>query len=313
MRLNQFGIIDVTGVDAVTFLHSQLTNDIKNLDLYSALFTGYCSPKGRLLASLLVWRTEHTVRLLVSRDIQTVVQNKLSMFILRSKIKLLNSSDTLDVVGLTGNACNVLLDLFSSIPSNVYSKVDGPSGSLIRVSDAVGRKRYLWISTRTCVDEFINKLDDTLPIVSRYVWDWLDIRAGEARITKKTIGQFTPQMVNFDIIGAINFQKGCYPGQEVISRSQYLGTIKRRVMLAHVEHTMLSAINCNKRLVGVELFHSDDTSQPCGMVVNSVAISLNRINALVEIKLTALFRGSIHIGSISGPTLLFEPLPYAFT
>ncbi|MDU0810621.1 MAG: folate-binding protein [Burkholderia sp.] len=315
MRLDQFGVIDVSGVDAITFLHSQFTNDIKHLDPCRALFTGYCSPKGRLLASFIVWRIGQTIRLLVSKDIQDIIQKQLSMFILRSQIKLLNVNDSLEVVGFTGNVYDVLLQIFSSIPCHVYEKVDGPAGSLIRLPNAADRERYLWINTRVLVDEFIDKLGDTLPIVSRYVWDWLSIRAGEPRITKQTIGQFIPQMVNFDIIGAISFQKGCYPGQEVISRIQYRGTIKRRTVLSHIEdteHTTISSINCENELSGVELFHSDDPDQPCGMVVNAVALPSKSIDALVEIKLTALFRGTIHIGSASGPTLSFKKLPYTF-
>ncbi|MET3819939.1 folate-binding protein YgfZ [Burkholderia sp. PvR073] len=306
MPLPQFGVIDVAGDDAATFLHSQLTNDIEHLDAASARLSGYCSAKGRLLASFLAWRAGHGVRLLVSKDVQAAVQKRLSMFVLRSKAKLSDASDTLAVVGFAGDVRDALSGIFDALPDGVHVKVDGPAGALIRVPDAAGRKRYLWIGPRAEVDARLAALGGTLPVVSPAVWDWLDVRAGEPRITQPAVEQFVPQMVNFDVIGAVNFRKGCYPGQEVVARSQYRGTIKRRTALAHVtgETDTVHA--------GVELFHSDDPGQPCGMIVNAAAAPAGGVDALVEIKLAALDSGTVHLGAADGPTLAFDALPYAW-
>lgn len=306
MPLPQFGVIDVAGDDAATFLHSQLTNDIEHLDAASARLSGYCSPKGRLLASFLAWRAGHGVRLLVSKDVQAAVQKRLSMFVLRAKAKLTDASDTLAVVGFAGDVRDALSGVFDALPDGVHVKVDGPAGALIRVPDAAGRKRYLWIGPRDEVDARVAALAGTLPVVSPAVWDWLDVRAGEPRITQPAVEQFVPQMVNFDVIGAVNFRKGCYPGQEVVARSQYRGTIKRRTALAHV------AADTDTAQAGIELFHSDDPGQPCGMVVNAAAAPAGGVDALVEIKLAALDSGTVHLGSADGPPLAFDTLPYAF-
>ncbi|MCA7998959.1 CAF17-like 4Fe-4S cluster assembly/insertion protein YgfZ [Burkholderia metallica] len=306
MPLPQFGVIDVAGDDAATFLHSQLTNDIEHLDAASARLSGYCSPKGRLLGSFLTWRAGHGVRLLVSKDVQPAVQKRLSMFVLRAKAKLTDASDTLAVVGFAGDVRDALSGIFDALPDGVHVKVDGPAGTLIRVPDAAGRKRYLWIGPRAEVDARVAALGNTLPIVSPAVWDWLDIRAGEPRITQPAVEQFVPQMINFDVIGAVNFRKGCYPGQEVVARSQYRGTIKRRTALAHV------AGDTDTVHAGVELFHSDDPGQPCGMVVNAAAAPAGGVDALVEIKLAALDSGTVHLGSADGPALTFDTLPYAW-
>ncbi|MDN7931812.1 YgfZ/GcvT domain-containing protein [Burkholderia metallica] len=306
MPLPQFGVIDVAGDDAATFLHSQLTNDIEHLDAASARLSGYCSPKGRLLGSFLTWRAGHGVRLLVSKDVQPAVQKRLSMFVLRAKAKLTDASDTLAVVGFAGDVRDALSGIFDALPDGVHVKVDGPAGTLIRVPDAAGRKRYLWIGPRAEVDARVAALGNTLPIVSPAVWDWLDIRAGEPRITQPAVEQFVPQMINFDVIGAVNFRKGCYPGQEVVARSQYRGTIKRRTALAHV------AGDTDTVHAGVELFHSDDPGQPCGMVVNAAAAPAGGVDALVEIKLAALDSGTVHLGSADGPALAFDTLPYAW-
>ncbi|MCA8018396.1 CAF17-like 4Fe-4S cluster assembly/insertion protein YgfZ [Burkholderia metallica] len=306
MPLPQFGVIDVAGDDAATFLHSQLTNDIEHLDAASARLSGYCSPKGRLLGSFLTWRAGHGVRLLVSKDVQPAVQKRLSMFVLRAKAKLTDASDTLAVVGFAGDVRDALSGIFDALPDGVHVKVDGPAGTLIRVPDAAGRKRYLWIGPRAEVDARVAALGNTLPIVSPAVWDWLDIRAGEPRITQPAVEQFVPQMINFDVIGAVNFRKGCYPGQEVVARSQYRGTIKRRTALAHI------AGDTDTVHAGVELFHSDDPGQPCGMVVNAAAAPAGGVDALVEIKLAALDSGTVHLGSADGPALAFDTLPYAW-
>ncbi|MDR8034331.1 CAF17-like 4Fe-4S cluster assembly/insertion protein YgfZ [Burkholderia cenocepacia] len=306
MPLPQFGVIDVAGDDAATFLHSQLTNDIEHLDAGSARLSGYCSPKGRLLASFLTWRAGHGVRLLVSKDVQPAVQKRLSMFVLRAKAKLTDANDTLAVAGFAGDVRDALSGIFDALPDGVHVKVDGPAGTLIRVPDAAGRKRYLWIGPRAEVDARLAALAGTLPVVSPAVWDWLDVRAGEPRITQPAVEQFVPQMVNFDVIGAVNFRKGCYPGQEVVARSQYRGTIKRRTALAHV------AGETDTVHAGVELFHSDDPGQPCGMIVNAAAAPAGGVDALVEIKLAALDSATVHLGSADGPALAFDALPYAW-
>lgn len=306
MPLPQFGVIDVAGDDAATFLHSQLTNDIEHLDAASARLAGYCSPKGRLLGSFLTWRAGHGVRLLVSKDVQPAVQKRLSMFVLRAKAKLTDASDTLAVAGFAGDVRDALSGIFDALPDGVHVKVDGPAGALIRVPDAAGRKRYLWIGPRAEVEARLAALAGTLPVVSPAVWDWLDVRAGEPRITQPAVEQFVPQMVNFDVIGAVNFRKGCYPGQEIVARSQYRGTIKRRTALAHV------AGDTDTVHAGVELFHSDDPGQPCGMIVNAAAAPAGGVDALVEIKLAALDNGTVHLGSADGPVLAFDALPYAW-
>ncbi|WDD93921.1 folate-binding protein [Burkholderia sp. FERM BP-3421] len=303
--LPQFGIIDVAGADAATFLHSQLTNDIEHLDLGAARLAGYCSPKGRLLASFLAWRAGHDVRLLVSKDLQPAAQKRLSMFVLRAKAKLADAGDALVAVGFAGDVRDALAGMFDALPDGVHTKVDGPAGALIRLPDAAGRLRYLWIGARADVEARLAALDARLARVSPAVWDWLDVRAGEARITQPTIEQFVPQMVNFDVIGAVNFRKGCYPGQEIVARSQYRGTIKRRTALAHV------AGDTGAARAGVELFHSDDPGQPCGLIVNAAAAPNGGVDALVEIKLVALDTGTVHLATADGPALQFLSLPYA--
>ena len=303
MVLDQFGVIDAAGDDAASFLHGQLTNDVQHLDAASARLAGYCSPKGRLLASMLIWRAADTIRLLVSKELTPSVQKRLSMFVLRAKAKLVDATDSVAVVGFAGDVRAPLAKLFDALPDGVHVHVAGPAGSLIRVPDSVAQPRYLWVGPKALVLEGLASLEGQLARVSPAVWDWLDIHAGEPRITQGVLEQFVPQMVNFDVIGGINFRKGCYPGQEVVARSQYRGTIKRRTALAHVAADAVRP--------GTELFHSEDPSQPCGMVVNVAAAAKGGIDSLVEIKLASLENGTVHLGAADGPLLEFLPLPYA--
>ncbi len=305
MRLTQYGILDVTGNDAATFLHSQLTNDITHLDDTHARLAGYCSPKGRLLASLYLWRTGPTLRLLVPKDTQAAVHKRLSMFVLRAQVKFVDASATLAMIGLAGNVQPALAGLFHPLPEAIHAKVDGPAGTLIRMPDAAACARYLWIGSHELIATQLVAHANTLPQVSAAVWDWLEIRSGVPRITEATVERFVPQMVNFDLIDGVSFRKGCYPGQEIVARSQYRGTIKRRMSIAHIAND--ASVIC----AGNELFHTSDPDQPCGMIVNAAAAPQGGSDALVEIKLAALANGSVHLLSINGPALTFLPLPYA--
>ncbi|KDR34398.1 CAF17-like 4Fe-4S cluster assembly/insertion protein YgfZ [Caballeronia grimmiae] len=300
--LTQFGVIDVKGEDAAAFLHTQLTNDVQHLDASTARLAGYCSAKGRLLGSFLMWRTSDAVRLLISSDIQAPVQKRLSMFVLRAKAKLSDATAEVAAVGFAGDVRAALSGIFDALPDGIHVKVEGPHGALIRVPDAENRPRFLWIGPKADVEARLASLGDKLHRAPAALWDWLDIHAGEPRITQATVEQFVPQMVNFDVLGGVNFKKGCYPGQEVVARSQYRGTIKRRTALARAETAT----------PGAELFHSADPGQPCGLVVNVAPSETGGVDCLVEIKLAALDDGAVHVGSADGPALEFLPLPYAF-
>jgi tRNA-modifying protein YgfZ len=302
MPLPQFGVIDIKGEDAASFLHNQVTNDVQHLDASTARLAGYCSPKGRLLGSFLMWRTADAVRLLIAHDVQAAVQKRLSMFVLRSKAKLSDATPELAAIGFAGDVRAALSGIFDALPDGVHVKVDGPHGVLIRVPDAQRRPRFLWIGPKADVEAHLPKLDEKLRRAPAELWDWLDIHAGEPRITHATVEQFVPQMVNYDVLGAVNFKKGCYPGQEIVARSQYRGTLKRRTALAHGDTAT----------PGAELFHSDDPGQPCGMVVNAAPAPDGGVDCLVEIKLAALDNGAVHVGAADGPALTFLPLPYAF-
>ena len=307
MPLSQFGLIEVDGADAASFLHNLLTNDIQTLTIGEARLAGLCTPKGRLLASFLVWHDPKTIRLMISADILAPIQKRLTLFVVRSKAKLSDISAQTSLIGLTGKIADALLPLFGSLPEQPYSVIhggpDAELGTLLRLPDAAGVARYVWAAPIAVFEQHRPALQ-ALTQASAEVWDWLAIQAGEPRISAATQEKFVPQMINFEAIGGVNFKKGCYPGQEIVARSQYLGTVKRRAMIAHASDDLALA-------AGSEVLHSDDPGQPCGTVINTAPAPGGGNDYLIELKLNALSDGSVHLAAADGPVLAFSTLPYA--
>jgi folate-binding protein YgfZ len=301
--LTDLGLISLAGEDAAGFLHNQITNDVEHLSTGEARLAGYCTPKGRLLATFLMWKSADTIFLQLPRTIQPAIQKRLQMYVLRSKVKLADAAESHVALGIAGQAAlPVLQRHFASLPSAPYAKVDGDAGSLIRVADAAGMPRYQWIATAEAAEKAWPELAAVLPPAGPRAWRLSNIEAGVPQVVQPTQEQFVPQMINFELIGGVNFRKGCYPGQEIVARSQYLGKLKRRMMRADVDNAEAHA--------GSEVFSSVDPEQPCGMVVNAERVSDGSSACLVELKLAALDDGTIHLGSAGGPALRFQPLPY---
>ena len=301
--LTDLSLIQVSGDDAANYLHNQLSNDIEHLDATAARLAAYCSPKGRMLASLFIWKTSEGIFLQLSSSIQAAIQKRLQMFVMRAKAKLLNVSAEYIMLGIGGaTASKTLQQWFAQLPADTNSKVDNEYGSLIRVADAFGHARYQWIVKADALENYWSSLQQELQPVDASVWRRAEILAGIPRIIDKTQEQFVPQMVNFELIGGVNFKKGCYPGQEIVARSQYLGKLKRRMSIATIHSTEVRA--------GMELFAEDDASQPCGMIVNAELSNTEDSICLAELKVAIQETGQIHLGSSSGPVLQFLPLPY---
>jgi folate-binding protein YgfZ len=295
VRLTDWGVIRAVGDDARAFLQGQLTQDVLHLDAGNARLAGYCSPKGRLLASFVVWQRGPAELLLAcSADLLPATLKRLSMFVLRAKCKLSDASAELPLFGLAGAA--VQQTLGDAGPARAWGRGHVDSADLIRLPDAAGMPRFLWAGEPAPI----------LPALAPEAWRWLEVQSGVVRIVAATVDQFVPQMVNLEVVGGVNFQKGCYPGQEVVARSQYRGTLKRR--------TFLFDSDAETR-PGQELFSSLDPEQPAGLVAAAAAVpdASGRFALLAETKLAALEPPAVlHLGSPSGPALRRAALPYDF-
>ncbi|MDF3035169.1 MAG: folate-binding protein [Paucimonas sp.] len=199
--LPEFALIRASGEDAAAFLHNQLTNDIQNLKPGLARLAGYCTPKGRLLATSLVWREGDGFMLQLPAEIQPATRKRLQMFVLRSKVKLSATEDRVSL-GLAGTAAvRALGTLFPSLPGEPYGVIQSPPGTLIRVADDGDAPRYLWIASEAAAREAWPALTKELAPAGPRAWRLGDIRAGVPRIVRATQEQFVPQMVNFELIG----------------------------------------------------------------------------------------------------------------
>ncbi len=307
--LPDWGLILVEGADASSFLQNQLTNSVLGIkrtlspqiaNNYDAVrLVGYCNPKGRLMAS--AWLAlfpvnesgEDRFALFISKDIATAFAKRLAMFVLRSKVKVSDVSNDWQISGQFSDNTEPDLGLIKNERLG------------LRLPDVlIGNKSYV----RTLMASETSKHNSELGAANG-VWSYLEVMSAIPRIVLATQEQFVPQMINFESVAGVDFKKGCYPGQEIVARSQYRGAIKRRLQLAH---SMLDGVAAELFAPGVELFHTSDPLQPAGMIVLSAKspVHPNRVDYQIECKLEALQDGEIHLGSINGPVLKIDPLPY---
>jgi folate-binding protein YgfZ len=303
--LSHLGLVQFSGEDAQSFLQGQLTCDVRQVDFSSALYGGYCNPKGRMLASFLLYHDNSGYLMQLPLELQPAIQKRLSMYVLRAKVKVTDRSEALVRIGVAGNNAGALIETVSSeIPTRDLGVTHGTGGvSIIRLA----QDRFELLLTVGLAPEIWQCLSKDAVAVGAPVWDWLEIRAGIPRITAATQEQFVPQMVNLEMIGGVSFQKGCYPGQEIVARSKYLGKIKRRMYLAHVEpQSDEGAVRA-----GDELFDVDMGEQSSGMVVNAAASPEGGFDMLAVLQTSSVERGSIRWGRMDGPTLGIMTLPYS--
>lgn len=303
--LPYLGLLNFSGADAVSFLHRQLTNDVEHLRPGDARLAGYCSPQGRLLASFLLWKNNDGLQLQLPRELLPALQKRLKMFVLRDKVAIADASDSITQLGLGGSgAAAALATWFSPLPEQPYTKIENAHGVLVRVADAFGAPRYLWTIPTADLAQIWPALTTSLTPCADNAWRLADIDAGVAQISLATQEKFVPQMVNFDVVGGVNFKKGCYPGQEIVARTQYLGKSKRHMLAASVA-TATTTI-----AAGTDVYASDDPSQPCGSIVNAERCGTEQLECLVSLRLPLADGISVHAGASDGPVLRFQPLPY---
>lgn len=287
--LPRLGVIRAQGEEAAKFLHSQLTNDFSLLGLSEARLAGFCSAKGRLLASFIGFKRSHDDILLVCEaEVLPATLKRLSMFVLRAKVKLSDASAEVQLRGLVGDAVP------AALPSVPWSKLDADGAQLVRLYPGHGVARALWVAPADVAPPSGAALDTG-------VWDWLDVAAGVPLLGLPVVEAFVPQMINLESVGGVNFKKGCYPGQEVVARSQFRGTLKRRAYPVQGDAPMAA---------GQEVFHDSDPTQPCGTVVAAAASPAGGWTAMVSMQISATEGGALHLGAGDGPVLTLQPLPY---
>lgn len=304
-----WGLIEALGPDAATFLQGQLTNDVAALDGRRWCLAGYCSAKGRLLASFIVWRPEPERFLLAcSADLLEPTLKRLRMFVLRAKCTLTEATPRHRLWGVWGHAVHAEV---AAAPAGcawlgAANGLEHPSSLTLRMH-GLATVPMAWVvesaadSTLVASDDRANS--DAVVADDLAAWRWLEVASGVPRIAAASVDALVPQMVNLELLDGVNFRKGCYPGQEVVARSQYRGTLKRRM------HAFAGEA---KPVPGDEMFHASDPAQPAGVVVDAAELH-GRSLALVSVKSSVLDPSGttdLHLRAPNGAPLREVGMPY---
>ena len=290
--LSRLGVIRAEGPEAANFLHNQLTQDFALLGANEARLAALCSVKGRMIASFIGIRPEpERVLLVCSADILAATQKRLSMFVLRAKLKLSDASAQFKLFGLAGTALSTNGIDAAALPGQC--SVVGPA-SVVSLYPADGIPRALWIAPDDAAPPQGAALDEAL-------WQWSEVRSGIVTLTAPVVDAFVPQMLNYESVGGVNFKKGCYPGQEVVARSQFRGTLKRRAYLVRAALPLAA---------GEAVFTAHDAEQPVGTVAQAAPAPDGGWAALVSMQIAAIEAGGLHARAADGPPLTVDPLPY---
>ena len=288
-RLAHLGVIRVQGEEAARFLHGQLTQDFALLKPDEARLAAFCTAKGRMLASFVGLATSAGEILLVTTaDLLPAMLKRLSMFVLRAKARLSDATADWPLYGLAGGTARAV----HGHPA--WAHLREGDAHIVRLYPADGVERALWMAPA-------GQAAPAGPELALPLWQWGEVRSGVATISAAVTEAFVPQMLNFESVGGVNFKKGCYPGQEVVARSQFRGTLKRRAFIVHADAPLQA---------GQEVFHEGDPSQPCGLVAQAAMSPTGGCDAIVSLQLSATQGGRLSAGSAEGPGLSPQPLPY---
>lgn len=285
--LTQFVLLKVYGDDAEAFLQGQFSSDVKELNGAVAQWSSYSNAKGRMQASFLLWRLEQTFFLLVRKDIAEAFRRRLSMFVLRAKVKI-EATDSV-IVGEYLAAAETVRPVFEATVTGTAPCMVVSIGSQIRIT-------CLGADGIATLPSFAGKL-----LASR-LFDAFFIRAGIPWVSKVTYEAFVPQMANLDLIGGISFRKGCYPGQEIVARTQYLGKVKRRMFVVEVH-----ADDC---AAGMDIQVAATGEQAIGKVMLCVPLTVKKYLALIVMQISA-WEGAPFLAAIPHSQLSRLDAPYS--
>ncbi|MFA5531177.1 MAG: folate-binding protein YgfZ [Thiohalomonadaceae bacterium] len=301
--LSHFGVIAASGNDTVEFLQGQVTNDVRRVDTATSQLNSYCTPKGRILATFRLFYRDGVHYLRMPAERVPFILKRLRMYVLRSQVLLEDVSDALARFGIAGPRASALL------ADALGADVPQEDGGVLQSDDMLVMRtpggRFECHGTPEALAHLWRKLAPQARPVGRDAWMLTEIRAGIPHVVDATSEAFVPQMLNLHAVGGVSFRKGCYTGQEVVARMQYLGKLKRRMFLAHVDGSCPAP--------GDELFAAEvESGQGTGKVVNAQPAPGGGCDLLAVALIEAVDSGmTVRIGDAQGAVLRFMPLPYA--
>ena len=300
-RISGLGVIRALGEQAAQFLQGQLTQDVVLLPVGGSRLAAFCNPKGRMLASFRAYkRSADELLLVTSIDTLPATLKRLTMFVMRAKVKLSDASGDFAIYGAMGEAAQAL-------PQHATQSIAASAGAesaegqndaqpvVIALPAADGAPRALYLLPT-------GSAAPAGPALTEADWRWAEVRAGVARVVPPVVEAFVPQMLNYESAEGVSFKKGCYPGQEVVARSQFRGAIKRRAFVAHV---------AGAAEAGQEVFDTSAPDQPVGLIAQAAPAPGGGTAVIVSLQLSAEHAADLRVGAADGPRLAGLQLPFA--
>jgi len=299
----RWSMLRVAGSDAIAFLHGQLSSDVEALGPGSGQYWSYNSPKGRMLANGVLWRAPagDSVTMLVAADLAESLRKRLAMFVLRAKATIEDAGRAMTLIGIAGDrAAEAVHDAFGPSLAPGAAAAFGRDAQAFMLPDC----RVVVVASQAEGPVLQAALARHAPWIGNDEWRWFGIAAGVPWITAVTSDLFIPQTLNFDLLGGVSFTKGCYPGQEIVARMQYLGRLKERLFAFHAD-----ALDAGPamRLYSATL----DATQPCGTLVDAAPDVDGGVALLAVAQIAAVEADDVTLGAPGGPRLVRRPLPYA--
>jgi folate-binding protein YgfZ len=296
--LSHNALLSISGDDATAFLHGQFTNDVEALREGEAQWNGWCSAKGRLLATFLLLKSSGGYLLMLPAEIAPAIARRLGMFVLRSKVKIADATAHWRLFGLAGKAARPAV-------GSIFDEVPAPMRSVSRagaVCVAIGEERFAVFVPAAEAEALLVRLEQSAMRAGPEAWEWTNVRAGVPVIVAATQEAFVPQMANFDLVGGVSFRKGCYPGQEIVARTQYRGILKRRMARAYLPSEGAAR-------PGDSVFSSLFGEQAAGTVVQAVRSPEGGYDLLVVAQLESLEKNDLRFGAPDGQPIQVREVP----
>jgi folate-binding protein YgfZ len=299
--LPELGVLSVGDADAMQFLNAQLTVDLAAVDARRWQLGAYCSPKGRVLALFEMWQHDGEYALLLPAELCEPLRTRLSRYVLRSKVRLSDVTSQWAIFGLTGPGIEQALQAAGlQCPDEPWTSLIQDGARLARVPASPRAGVRLVLVVPAAAGESWQRRLAAVAQVDAGVWWWSKIDAGLPDIGVATQERFVPQMLNLDVLGGVHFSKGCYPGQEVVARSQYLGKLRRRMVRGHADSAR----------AGDDVFAEAGAGEPVGTVVMAAASPEGGVDLLLECPSELARTGRLRVGSSQSGAVSLEELPY---
>jgi tRNA-modifying protein YgfZ len=298
-ELNGWGLLRFSGEDAESFLQAQLSCDVTVTAGGRSTYGSYCTPQGRVLATFVLWRAGADYFMQIPLVLCASLHKRLSMYILRSKVKAADASGEYALAGVSGDdALRIVSSVFGNAPASAHDTMQFERAIVIRLAP----DRFAIVTPLAHKATVFAALSAASVEADANSWARLDVHAGIPWVTPATQEAFVPQMLNLDLIGAVSFSKGCYPGQEIVARAHYRGQVKQRMYRAHIAGDVCE---------GDRLYSTDMGDQASGTVVNVVPADAGGCDVIAVIQRSSVDAGQVHWKSLDGPLLQFMPLPYS--